>query len=247
MSSRALPISQDTEQFYLSVMKEAQVLAWQKSSQVGGKLSTTFRETGRKQLKNLPVTAIKAVVGHIPFVGGVASAGVNFLANKIRDGRVANQALAAIMPKGGARSAEEGDAPVAAGRSSDVKVLAKDLQLIAQNFDRNVLKFTAELEAVRNKLNQLAAAPTSTYQVWMQRYSEVAYHYFRLLHYTEKLAGYRDQMEERLSICSQYVEAIDKWSVGLEEILKEAFVAGAEAIDDPKGPLLRGRSGSSSS
>lgn len=243
-----MPFNNDSEDFYESVMEEAQALAWQKSNRMGGKLSTSVRTTGRKTLQSLPVAGLKFAVGHIPVVGPEAAAGVTFLASKIRENRVRSKALAAIMPKAGPAIAEEGDAPASSSSARDIKALAKDLQLVAQNFDRNVGKLATELEAVRNGLNQLGAAtPTTTFQAWMQQYSDLAYHYFRLIHYTEKLAQFRDQMEERLAISSKYVDDVDKWAVALEESLKSAFLAGVEAVSDDRAGLLHPSKRSSSS
>lgn len=237
----------ESEALYLSVMEEAQALAWQKSNRMGGKLSTFVRTSGRKALKNLPVTALKFAVGKIPVIGSEAVAGVTFLATKIRNNRVKSKALAAIMPRAGAAIAEEGDAPASSSAATDVKALAKDLQLIAQTFDRNVGKFATEMESVKTGLSQLGATPTTTFQVWMQHYSQAAYHYFRLIHYTEKLAVLRDRMEERLAIASKYVDDVDKWAVELEEHLKTGFVAGMDAIEDEGAGLLHPMKRSSSS
>lgn len=90
----------------------------------------------------------------------------------------------------------------------------------------------------RAKLGNQAPGTNKTFQDWAEQYSNVAYHYFRLIHYTEKLATKRDHMQRIIDYLSSYLEAVSTNTVDLEEKLRAEFGRQFDADENPQSNLM---------
>ena len=109
---------------FSDLMEHAEAAAWRSSNSFTSKLQTSVKFTARKQIRKAPTTAIKFVLGKVPFVGSLLSFGAEKISAKIRKKRItAGLFKHAVKP----------DAPVAA------KYNAKSLSEIATKIDSTSL------------------------------------------------------------------------------------------------------------
>jgi hypothetical protein len=224
---------------FSDLMERAEAAAWRSSNSFTSKLQTSVKFTARKQIRKAPTTAIKFVLGKVPFVGSLLSFGAEKISAKIRKKRItAGLFKHAVQP----------DSPVAA------KYNAKSLSEIATKIDSNVTKQEAayrDLEAAMTKLRTASfGAGTITALDWLAAFKNAAYAYYRVDHYNVKLADLVEVAQLRLENIEKWTEkGTDSLVEGKNE-LWQVFEERYGHLTDDNVPLLgvgRPRSSSSSS
>ncbi len=179
---------------FSDLMEQAEGAAWRSSHNFTSKLQTSAKFTARKQIRKAPITAIKVVLGKVPFVGSVLSFGAEKISSKIRKKRIA----AALF-----KHAVAPESPAAA------KYNAKSLTDLGTKIDSNVTKQEAayrELEAAMTKLRTASYGAGSISALdWLTTFKNAAYAYYRVDHYNVKLADLVEVAQVRL-------ESIEKWT-----------------------------------
>jgi hypothetical protein len=219
------------------VMQELSTSAGAKSFSRSGKLVTKGRTVAHAIRKVIPKAGVSFAIAHIPVVGPTLSAGSGLVLSAIRDKRKSNKALNVIY-----RSYATPDSTLSV---SDVKTVMKDLQIKANLLDSNLTKQKAEIESLQASLVDLdKEAPN--FQTWSDRFSKAGYHYFRVLHYNEKVADLIDALQQRLDYCTRYVKQCDSKAVETLPQLRAVYTDGMRTIDSVESPLLGMRARSSS-
>ena len=151
------------ESDFSDLMEQAEGAAWRSSHSFSSKLQTNVKFTARKQIRKAPLTAIKFVLGKVPFVGSVLSFGAEKIGAKLRKKRIAAGLFKhAVAP----------ESPVAA------KYNAKSLADIGTKIDSNVTKQEAayrDLEAAMTKLRTASfGAGTISALDWLTTFKSAA-------------------------------------------------------------------------
>lgn len=227
------------EMDYGDLMQQAEAAAWRSSNSFTSKLQTSVRFTARKQIRKSPTTAIKFVLGKVPFVGSLLSFGAEKISAKIRRKRLAAGLFKhAVGPQG----------PEAA------KYSAKSLAEIGGKIDSNITKQEAayrDLEAAMTKLS-IASFGSGTISAldWLTTFKNAAYAYYRVDHYNVKLANLVDVAQLRLENIERWTEKGTDTLIAGKDELWQIFEERYGQLTDDNVPLLgvgRGRTSSSSS
>ena len=224
---------------FSDLMEMAEAAAWRSSHSFTSKLQTSVKFTARKQIRKAPTSAIKFVLGKVPFVGSVLSFGAEKISSKIRKKRIS----AALF-----KLAVGPASPVAA------KYSAKSLAEIGTKIDSNVTKQEAayrDLEAAMTKLRAASFGAGSISALdWLTTFKSAAYAYYRVDHYNVKLADLVELAQIRLESIEKWTEkGTDSLVEGKDELWQIFEERYGHLIDD-NVPLLgvgRPRSSSSSS
>jgi hypothetical protein len=222
---------------FSDLMEQAEGAAWRSSNSFTSKLQTSVKFTARKQIRKAPSTAIRFVLGKVPFVGSLLSFGAEKITAKIRKKRLAAGLFKhAVAP----------DSPVAA------KYNAKSLSEIATKIDSNVTKQEAayrDLAAAMTKLraSSFGAGSISALE-WLTTFKSAAYAYYRVDHYNVKLADLVEVAQLRLENIEKWTEkGTDSLVEGKDELWQIFEERYGHLIDDNVPLLGVGRARSSSS
>ncbi len=219
-------------------MEELATSAKVKSFSKSGKLNTKGRMLAHAIRKAIPKAGVSFAIAHIPLLGPSLSAGSGLVLSAIRDKRKSAKALDLIHTSYATR-----ESPLSLG---DVKTVMKDLQIKANLLDSNLTKQQDEIASLKAALTDLSKE-ASNFETWSDRFSRAGYHYFRVLHYNEKVADLIDVLNQRLDYCIRYVKECDQQAVDTLPQLRDVYVEAMSAMNDVRAPLLgmRGRSSSS--
>jgi hypothetical protein len=221
------------------LMEQAEAAAWRSSNSFTSKLQTSVKFTARKQIRKAPTTAIKFVLGKVPFVGSILSFGAEKISSKIRKKRISAELF---------KHAVKPDSPVAA------KYNAKSLAEIGTKIDSNVTKQEAAYRDLEAEMTKLRAASFGAGSIsaldWLTTFKNAAYAYYRVDHYNVKLADLVEVAQVRLENIEKWTEkGTDSLVEGKDELWQIFQERYGHLIDD-NVPLLgvgRPRSSSSSS